>query len=86
MNELLGRLDESLRRQRAFVADAGHELRTPFAVMQGELELAARPGRNPEEISARARQGLGGGRSSDQACQRSPASSAKRRGTARASS
>ena len=52
MNELLGRLDESLRRQRAFVADAGHELRTPFAVMQGELELASRPGRNPEEISA----------------------------------
>jgi len=52
MNELLGRLHESLHRQRAFVADAGHELRTPFAVMQGELELASRPGRDPEEISA----------------------------------
>ena len=52
MNELLGGLHESLRRQRAFVADAGHELRTPFAVLQGELELASRPGRNREEISA----------------------------------
>jgi hypothetical protein len=52
MNELLQRLEEVLSRQRSFVADASHELRTPFAVLQGELELASRPGRSQEEVSA----------------------------------
>jgi hypothetical protein len=50
MNALLGRLHEALVRQRAFVADAGHELRTPFAILQAELELAARPGRTKVDL------------------------------------
>jgi two-component system, OmpR family, sensor kinase len=51
MNSLLTRLHNALARQRALVADASHELRTPFAVLSGELELAALPGRSREELA-----------------------------------
>jgi signal transduction histidine kinase len=52
MNQLLGRLQRALARQRALVADASHELRTPLAVLSGELELAGRPGRTRDELAA----------------------------------
>ena len=40
LDDMLGRLDDSFRRERAFVDDASHELRTPLTIVRGELELA----------------------------------------------
>ncbi|HVC11149.1 MAG TPA: ATP-binding protein [Burkholderiales bacterium] len=39
MNGLLARLDEALTRQKRFVADAAHELRTPLAALQIQAEM-----------------------------------------------
>jgi signal transduction histidine kinase len=51
LNDLLGRLRRALERERALVADASHELRSPLAILRGELELAARPGRSTGELA-----------------------------------
>jgi two-component system OmpR family sensor kinase len=52
LNEMLGRLEAGIARERRFVADASHELRTPLALLSTELELAQRRPRSPEELRA----------------------------------
>jgi signal transduction histidine kinase len=52
LNAMLERIDAAIARERAFVADAGHELRTPLAIVKAELELAGRGERSPAELRA----------------------------------
>jgi signal transduction histidine kinase len=44
MNDMLERLQAASERQRAFVSDASHELRTPVATVQALLEVGLRSG------------------------------------------
>jgi two-component system OmpR family sensor kinase len=50
LNDMLGRLEAGLARERRFVADASHELRTPLTSLRTELELALRRPRSQEEL------------------------------------
>jgi two-component system OmpR family sensor kinase len=52
VNELLGRVEAALARERRFVSDASHELRTPLSALRTELELALRRERTPQELEA----------------------------------
>jgi two-component system, OmpR family, sensor kinase len=48
-NELLERVDQSFERQRRFMSDASHELRTPAAILRGESEVALAKAERPAE-------------------------------------
>lgn len=49
-NGLPDRLDQSFERQRRFISDASHELRTPVSILRGEAEVALSQAlRSPEE-------------------------------------
>jgi two-component system OmpR family sensor kinase len=48
-NHMMDRLEEGFRRQRDFVSDASHELRSPLTVLRGRIEhLAGHPGDSAE--------------------------------------
>ena len=48
-DDMLGRLDDSFRRERQFTSDASHELRTPLAAMQAILTVMQEKRRRPED-------------------------------------
>ena len=50
LNEMLERLRRSFERERSFVADASHELRTPVAVIKTEIEGALRAGGHDPQV------------------------------------
>lgn len=50
LNSMLDRLSDSRERQRSFVADVAHELRSPLASMRTQLEVAERLGEGGELV------------------------------------
>ncbi|WP_438433189.1 sensor histidine kinase [Gorillibacterium sp. sgz500922] len=49
-NRLLDRIDEAMERERRFVADASHELKTPLAAIEGHAQLLRRWGKEKPEV------------------------------------
>ena len=59
LNALLQRLGQSLEAQRAFVADAAHELRSPLTALKLQLQLLQRAGSDAERGAAAEALGAG---------------------------
>jgi signal transduction histidine kinase len=49
-NKMIDRIESSLQKQKRFVNDASHELRTPIAVIQGYSNMLSRWGKDDEKI------------------------------------
>jgi two-component system, OmpR family, sensor kinase len=50
LNHMLDRLEAALEQERAFVAEAGHELRTPLALLRAELDYALHYAEDEDEL------------------------------------
>lgn len=48
INDFLDRIDAGIKREKQFTSDASHQLRTPLAVLKGNLEVLIRKPRQPE--------------------------------------
>ena len=59
INNLLGRLEQALQREKQFTSDTSHELRTPLAVLRGTLEVLIRKPRTAEEYEQKVKTALG---------------------------
>jgi two-component system, OmpR family, sensor kinase len=57
-NEMLEKIQQVLISQKQFIQDVSHELRTPLTIMRGELEVALKRQRSPEEYSLILKSGL----------------------------
>jgi signal transduction histidine kinase len=51
LNDMLARLEAAATRQRAFVADAAHELRSPLASIRTAVEVSRLPGAGSEDVA-----------------------------------
>ena len=49
LNDMLSRINDAIHQMRQFSADASHELQTPLTILKGEMEVALRSRRSPEE-------------------------------------
>lgn len=52
LNQLLIRLHQAMQAQRAFIADAAHELRSPLTALKLQLQLAERANTSEQRLSA----------------------------------
>ncbi len=52
LNELLGRIERAFQSHENFIADASHQLKTPLAIVRGELDVFRSKERGPEEVRA----------------------------------
>lgn len=51
LNDLLERLQMAFESQEQFIADASHQLKTPLAIIRGELDVFRKTPRTPEETA-----------------------------------
>ena len=52
LNGLLGRIERAFQSHEHFIADASHQLKTPLAILRGELDVFRSKKRSNEEIDA----------------------------------
>lgn len=58
INDLLGRIENAVEREKQFTSDASHELRTPLTVLKGTLEVLIRKPRTQAEYEDKIKYGI----------------------------